>query len=104
MGRVYRATAPGGEAVALKLVKADLARDTVFRKRFDREARIAQRVSHPNLVPVLDTGEEKGIPYLTQRFIQGGSLADHIEKRGELEIETAMRVCGEVAGALDALH
>src|SRR5919106_3278437 len=104
MGRVYRATAPGGEAVALKLVKADLARDTVFRKRFDREARIAQRVSHPNLVPVLDTGEENGIPYLTQRFIQGGSLAEQIEKLGQLEIETTLRVCGEVAGALDALH
>jgi serine/threonine protein kinase len=104
MGRVYRATAPNGELVALKLVKSDLARDTVFRKRFDREARIAQRVSHPNLVPVLDTGEENGIPYLTQRFIQGGSLADQIEKLGQLPIETALRGVSEVAGALDALH
>jgi serine/threonine protein kinase len=104
MGRVYRATGPDGEAVALKLVKSDLARDTVFRKRFDREARIAQRVLHPNLVPVLDTGEQGGIPYLTQRFIQGGSLAQQIEQRGQLDIGTTMRVCGEVAGALDALH
>jgi serine/threonine protein kinase len=104
MGRVYLATAPGGEPVALKLVKADLARDTVFRKRFDREARIAQRVSHPNLVPVLDTGEENGIPYLTQRFIQGGSLADQIERQGPLSIESALRGVSAVAGALDALH
>jgi serine/threonine protein kinase len=104
MGRVYRATAPSGEDVALKLVKADLARDTVFRKRFDREARIAQRVSHPNLVPVLDTGEENGIPYLTQRFIQGGSLADQIERQGPLSIESALRGVSAVAGALDALH
>jgi serine/threonine protein kinase len=104
MGRVYLATAPSGEPVALKLVKADLARDTVFRKRFDREARIAQRVSHPNLVPVLDTGEENGIPYLTQRFIQGGSLADQIERLGQLPIETALRGVSAVAGALDALH
>jgi serine/threonine protein kinase len=104
MGRVYRATAPDGEQVALKLVKADLARDTVFRKRFDREARIAQRVSHPNLVPVLDTGEANGIPYLTQRFIQGGSLADQIERLGQLPIETALRGVSAVAGALDALH
>jgi serine/threonine protein kinase len=104
MGRVYRATAPNGEPVALKLVKSDLARDTVFRKRFDREARIAQRVSHPNLVPVLDTGEENGIPYLTQRFIQGGSLADQIEREGPLPIESALRGVSEVAGALDALH
>jgi serine/threonine protein kinase len=104
MGRVYRATAPDGEDVALKLVKADLARDTVFRKRFDREARIAQRVSHPNLVPVLDTGEQNGIPYLTQRFIQGGSLADQIERQGPLSIESALRGVSAVAGALDALH
>jgi serine/threonine-protein kinase len=104
MGRVFRATAPGGEEVALKVVKSDLASDAVFRRRFDREARIAQRVLHPNLVPVLDTGEEKGIPYLTQRFIRGDSLAAQIEQRGKLEVEVAVRVCGEVAGALDALH
>jgi serine/threonine protein kinase len=104
MGRVFRADGPGGEQVALKLVKVDLARDVIFRKRFAREARIAQQISHPNLVPVLDTGEHNGIPYLTQRFIPGGSLADQIEARGKLEIETAVGVCGQVAGALDSLH
>jgi serine/threonine protein kinase len=104
MGRVYRATAPDGDPVALKVVKADIARDIVFRKRFDREARIAQNVVHPHLVPVLDTGEEAGVPYLTQRFIEGGSLAQQIEQRGQLDIETTLRVCSEVAGALDALH
>ena len=104
MGRVFCADGPGGDVVALKIVKSDLARDTVFRKRFDREARIAQRVAHPNLVPVLDTGEHQGIPYLTQRFIKGGSLADQITAEGKLDIETTVRVCGEVAGALDSLH
>jgi serine/threonine-protein kinase len=104
MGRVFRAQAPGGDVVALKVVKTDLARDRIFRKRFDREARIAQRVSHPNLVPVLDTGEASGIPYLTQRFIRGGSLADQIEQRSRLDIDVMVRVCAEVAGALDALH
>jgi serine/threonine protein kinase len=104
MGRVYRATGADGTAVALKVVKADLARDSVFRKRFDREARIAQSVVHPNLVPVLDTGEEGGVPYLTQKFIQGGSLAQQIEQRGQLDIESTVRVCSEVSGALDALH
>jgi serine/threonine protein kinase len=104
MGRVYQATGPDGTSVALKVVKADLARDSVFRKRFDREARIAQSVVHPNLVPVLDAGEEGGVPYLTQRFIQGGSLAQQIEQRGQLDIEATVRACSEVSGALDALH
>ncbi len=104
MGHVYLATSAEGERVALKLVKADLARDKIFRKRFDREARIAQTVDHPHLVPVLDTGEEDGVPYLVQRFIEGGTLADEIEKEGQVDLATAARVCQEVAAALDALH
>ena len=103
MGHVYRAVGPSGEPVALKLVKADLARDRVFRKRFDREARIAQNVRHPNVVPVLDTGEENGIPYLAQRFVGNGTLADRIEQR-QLDMETITKVCAEVAAGLDALH
>jgi serine/threonine protein kinase len=104
MGRVYKATDRDGQEVALKLVKADLARDHTFRRRFDREASIAQRVSHPHVVPVLDKGEEDGIPYLTQQFIRGGSLADKIEKEGPLDLETAVQICLKVAGGLDALH
>jgi serine/threonine-protein kinase len=104
MGHVYRATAPNGDEVALKLVKTDLARDTVFRKRFQREARIAQQVEHPHVVPVLDTGEEDGIPYLTQRFIRGGTLADMIERDGKVSLAIATRVCREAGGGLDALH
>jgi serine/threonine protein kinase len=83
MGRVFKATGPDG-IVALKLVKEDIARDATFRRRFDREASIAQRVVHDHLVPVLDTGEEQGIPYLTQRFIEGGSLAELLEREGSL--------------------
>jgi serine/threonine protein kinase len=104
MGHVYRAAGPSGESVALKLVKADLARDTIFRKRFDREARIAQRVRHPHLVPVLDQGEHQGVPYLAQRFIGNGTFEDAIKKAGTVDIPVAVSVCRQVAGALDALH
>jgi serine/threonine protein kinase len=104
MGQVYRAIGPDGGPVALKLVKPDLARDQTFRKRFDREARIAQQVSHPNVVPVLDTGEENGIPYLAQRFVDGGNLADMIEQDGQLQLDTITKVCDEVGAGLDALH
>ena len=103
MGQVFRADGPHGGLVALKLVKVDLARDVVFRKRFDREARIAQQDLAPHLVPVLDTGEHNGIPYLTQRFISGGSLADQIEARQARDRDRG-RVCDQVAGALDSLH
>ena len=104
MGHVYLATGPDGSQVALKLVKADLARDDTFRRRFDREARIAQRIEHPNVVPVLDQAEHDGIPYLAQRYIHGGNLADRIEKHGQLDLATAVAVCEQVASGLDALH
>ena len=104
MGHVYRATAPNGEEVALKLVKSDLARDTVFRKRFEREARIAQTVADAHVVPVLDTGEQEGIPYLTQRLIRGGSLAEVIERDGTIDLALAARVAREAGQGLDALH
>jgi serine/threonine protein kinase len=104
MGRVFKAHAPDGTKVALKLVKADLAKDVVFRKRFDREARIAQQVTHPNVVPVLATGEYEEVPFLVQRFVEGGSLGEEIEKQGTLSPEATAKMCEEVASGLDALH
>jgi serine/threonine protein kinase len=103
MGRVYRAVGPDGAPVAIKLVKADLAYDEIFRRRFEREARIAQQVKHPHVVPVLDTGEHQGIPYIAQRFVSGGSLEELLKERGTLDIETVVRVCTDVAAGLDAL-
>lgn len=104
MGHVYRATGPDGQAVALKLVKSDLARDDTFRRRFDLEARIAQQVRHPHVVPVLDQAEHEGIPYLAQQYISGGTLADMIEKQEQLDLATAVAICEQVASGLDALH
>src|SRR5579862_3487538 len=74
MGRVYRAVMRDGTRIALKIVKQDFAQDETFRRRFSREARIAQTVRNPHVVPVLDTGEHDGLPYLAEQFIDGGSL------------------------------
>jgi serine/threonine protein kinase len=104
MGAVYRAVDAGGEHVAVKLIKADLAKDEIFRRRFDREARIARRVQHPHIVPVVNKGEHEGIPYLAQRFIEAGTLADRIEREGALAFQTALQVCEQIASGLDALH
>jgi serine/threonine protein kinase len=103
MGKVYTATGPGGDRVALKLVKDDYARDETFRRRFYREARIAQTVQHPNVVPVLTTGEVDGLPYMAQRFIEGMSLDDKLKRDGPLDVETAARICTDVAAGLEAL-
>ncbi len=103
MGRVYRAIGAEGELVALKLVRSDLAEDSIFRKRFEREAMIAQQVKNPHVVPVLDTGEHEGVPYLSQRFIEGGSLEQKLKRESRLDVPTTLKLCAEVADGLDAL-
>lgn len=104
MGRVFRGTAADGAVAAVKIVKAQIARDSVFRRRFDREARIAQRVEHPHVVPVIESGEHEGLPYLAQEFVPGGSLEERIQREGTLPLGEAVRICTSVASGLDALH
>jgi serine/threonine protein kinase len=109
MGKVYSATGPDGGRLALKVVKDDYARDETFRRRFSREARIAQTVKHPNVVPVVATGEFHGVPYMAQRFIEGRSegrslsLDEKLKEEGPLDLDTALRVCADVAAGLEAL-
>jgi len=103
MGRVYLAVDAAGRAVALKLVRRDLAADSLFRKRFEREARIAQRIVNPHVVPALDTGEHDGVPYLAQRFIPGGSLQERLRREGQLTIDATLRIAAQVAAGLAAL-
>jgi serine/threonine protein kinase len=103
MGRVFRARAADGSEVALKLVKADYAADDTFRKRFYLEARIAESVKHPNVVPVLATGEYEGLPYMVQKFVDGLSLEQRLKEQGPLDRATAVRICDDVAAGLEAL-
>jgi serine/threonine-protein kinase len=103
MGKVYKAIAPGGGEVALKIVKPDFARNETFMRRFKREARIAQTVRNPHVVPVLDSGEHEGTPYIAERFIEGGSLADKLKADRWLDVPTTVKICAQVADGLDAL-
>ncbi len=104
MGMVYQAVDVNGDAVAIKLIKRELARDEIFLRRFDREARIARTIKHPHIVPVLTKGDHEGVPYLAQSFIDSGNLLDRIEREGRLELHFTLRVCEQVASGLDALH
>jgi serine/threonine protein kinase len=104
MGMVYKAVDADGQPVALKIIRAELARDEIFRKRFDREARIARRIRNPHIVPVLNKGEHHGLPYLAQSFIDDGNLDDRIKARGKLDLGFTLPVIGQVAVGLDALH
>ena len=103
MGKVYEAVGSDGGRVALKVVKLDFAQDETFRHRFRREARIAQTVKHPNVVAVVATGEQDGLPYMAQTFIEGMSLDEKLQKESTLDVATTLRVCADVAAGLEAL-
>jgi serine/threonine-protein kinase len=104
MGRVYEARGRDGTRVALKLIKTELARDETLRRRFQREARIAQTVRHPNVVPLIAMGEYEGVPYMAQSFIDGRSLEQKLAGDGVLDTASALRICADVAAGLDALR
>jgi serine/threonine protein kinase len=104
MARVYRAVGPDGGVVALKLVRPDLAVEEMFRRRFTREVRTAERVDHPHVVPVLDSGDHDGVPYMVQPLIGGGSLQERLEREKVLELEAAVTCCLQVAKGIGALH
>ena len=105
VGVVFAAVGTEDDAVvALKVLKRVLSGNDVYRQRFVREARVAREVRHRHLVPILDLGEARGHHYLAAAHVDGGSLADLIEARGQLSVDDAVRLAAEVASALDALH
>ena len=70
MAEVFRARDTRlGRDVAVKILRADLARDPSFIGRFRREAQAAAGLNHPNIVGVYDTGEEAGTPYIVMEFV-----------------------------------
>jgi serine/threonine protein kinase len=64
--------------VALKVIRTDYSTDSQFLKRFDREARVLARLSHPHIVQVLDVGEHAGMPYVVMEYLAGGTLKARI--------------------------
>lgn len=104
MGVVFEATGEDGQAVAVKVMTDELARHDVFLRRFEREQRIAQQISHPNVVAVLDYGQHSCRPYLVTRLITGGSLADRLAARGTLGLDATLTLVRPVAAGIDALH
>src|SRR4051794_19995305 len=89
---VYRATDPRGHAVAVKLFPPGLSRDPAAAERFHRELRAAAPVTrHPNLVQVLETGQEGDRLYLAMELVQGTSL-DRVLKQRRLALPEAFAV------------
>ena len=105
MGVVYRARQLALErAEAVKLINEDYAADPGFRKRFARESRIAARIEHPNVVPVYNAGDDRGLLYIAMRLIDGVTLADAVRAQGPLPLPQAVSMISQLADALAASH
>jgi serine/threonine-protein kinase len=105
MSTVYRAHDETLErSVAIKLMNREVASDSDQLERFRREARAVARLSHPNIVHVIDAGEDEGRPYIVFEYIDGETLKERIRRLGRLEIPEAVAYCVEIARALGAAH
>jgi len=105
MGVVYLARpVAGGDPVAVKVLKLDLAVDDVYERRFEHEARAARGVSHPAVVPVLDAGQDGERHYLVMAYFPGRTLRERVANEGPFEPAALVAMISQIAAALDALH
>ena len=103
MGEVYLATRPDDErVVALKVVSPRIAGDDRFRRRFERESRLARGLRHEHVVGVHDAGESEGRLYLSMDYVDGVDLGAVLADRGRLDPGNAALIVEQVGGALDA--
>ena len=90
--------------VALKVMRADLAKDDSFVERFRREARSAARLSHPNVVAVYDQGEDDGQVFLAMELVNGLTLRQVMHSEGPMTPRAALDIFDPILQALGAAH
>ena len=90
--------------VAIKVIHPHLANDQNFREKFVREAKIAAKLSHPNLVNVFDQAEDGDVVFLAMEYVSGITLRDALDKFGALSAERALDVFEPIVAALAAAH
>ena len=106
MGAVFKAThVMLGKPVAVKLIKADLVTSPDMVRRFQREARAATSLTHPNIVAVYDLGQtDDGTLYIAMELVDGSSLKDVIRETGRVDSPRIVDILRQVASALSLAH
>ena len=90
--------------IALKILHEHHSADAGFVERFRREARSVAQLSHPNIVTVIDRGEDDGRQFIVFEYVEGESLKQLVDRAGPLEPRTAIELTLEIARALGFAH
>jgi tRNA A-37 threonylcarbamoyl transferase component Bud32 len=94
-----------GKRVAIKVLRPEFAADPTTCERFEREARTASRIHHPNAINMMDLGSaEDGSPFIVMEFVDGKTLEKLIQTEGPLGPQRAANILRQAAGALEAAH
>lgn len=105
MATVYAAEdGTSGREVAVKVVHPHLVCDPVCVTRFEREARAAAAVRHPNVVGIVDVGKHGEHPFFAMERLRGASVAEALERGGAFDVARACRVAEQVLAGLAAVH
>lgn len=93
-----------GRTVAVKVLREQFALDEQFIQSFQREAKAAAALSHPNIVGVYDVGVDDGVHYIVMEMIEGATLKELIRERGCLSARTTLIIARQIATALAEAH
>ncbi len=93
-----------GELVVLKFPDTALLGDLATYERFRRETEIGERLEHPNIQRVLGSGEGPSGPYLVLEYVEGVSFRTYLQQRGRLDLDEALAIARQLAGALAHAH
>ena len=105
MGAVYKATDREVErAVALKVIRPELAIHPEILQRFKQELILARQVTHRNVIRIFDLGDADGIKFITMEFIEGRDLKSLLVEKGKLPPEQGVDIVQQVCLALEAAH
>jgi len=104
MGQVYLARSPGGRAVAIKVIRPELAAKRGFRTRFGREVAAAREVSGFFTAAVVGADPDAALPWMATAYVDGPSLADQVEEHGPLSVKSVVSLAAGLAEGLQAIH
>ncbi|MFI1305713.1 protein kinase domain-containing protein [Streptomyces sioyaensis] len=104
MGQVYLGESGSGRRVAVKLVRAEIAKDPGFRRRFRREVELAMKAGGFWTAPVVDADPDAATPWVASQYVPGPSLAEQVAAHGPLDEAALRQLAAGLAEALQAFH